>query len=189
MQYIITSYQKHKETILFLVISACIFIILNSLFKVYIAFTDIKGNYYSPLLAKYSLVQLILDGLIYPAKGILYIFGFETTSTSDQVSIVGYRAVHIAYPCMGVEMMIALMSLIMAYPRGKKKLISICSGILIIHSLNIIRVTVLVFTGYLQYSHSRTTHDLFNFFLYAVVFLYFIRWVKKQNKESENSKV
>src|SRR6185437_42524 len=116
-------FAENRQIILFPLVAFVIYFVLKEAFWAYAGLVDPGGEAYSPFLAKYSLIQLILDCLIYPIKFILSVLGFETVTTGNLVAIKGAGGVRIFFPCLGVEMMIALVALVIAYPIKRKKLV------------------------------------------------------------------
>jgi exosortase/archaeosortase family protein len=146
----------------------------------YVGLTDGRGQYYSPFLAQYSIIDLILAGLIYPSKWILTALGYTVFHSSDWIAIQGSKGVRVAFPCLGVEMMIALFSLIVAYPAIKaKKALFIIGGFAGIHLINILRVTGIILTNYYSYELTSPSHTIFNISVYSFIILYFFWWMNK----------
>jgi len=147
----------------------------------YVGLIDSRGSVYSHFLAEYSLIDGILVGLIYPCVWILELLGFTSRHSGNCVGIENGIVVYIAFACLGIKIMIAHTSLLIAFP-GKQKIKFWVIGILAIHALNIIRVTTIV----LMFNHDRgvedLTHDLFNYFGYACVCLFFYLWYTKNGE-------
>jgi exosortase/archaeosortase family protein len=177
--------QKHKSLLLFVLKAVCIYLGLYVLFLGYVGLVDIKGSYYSPFLARFSILDLLLQGLIYPAKYILKIFGFEVMNALDWITIHGARGVRIAFPCLGVEIMIALFSLIISYPAKGKKALFIILGFVIIHIINIFRVVAILLTNHYSYELTSPSHTIFNTIVYGFVIFYFYSWIKYFTSEDK----
>jgi exosortase/archaeosortase family protein len=162
---------------LFIFFTLFIFYSLKYSFLAYVGFLDPKGAYSLPLLEKFSLIQGILNLLVYPAGFLLNLLGFDTILTYNSVKIAGAGAVRIAFPCMGTEIMFSLIALILAYP-GRNKSIYIIAGVVGIHIINIIRVTGLALLRHLDSSMELPGHDVFNFICYTFIIVLFYWWVK-----------
>jgi len=154
------------------------YVFFSICFYGYVGLIDSRGSVYSPFLAEYSLIDGILIVLIYPCVWILELLGFTSKQSGNFVGIENGIVVYIAFACLGIKIMIAHTSLMLAFP-GKQKIKFWLLGILSIHALNIIRVVTII----LMYNHDRgvvhLTHDLFNYFGYGCVCLFFYLWYSK----------
>jgi exosortase/archaeosortase family protein len=137
---------------------------------------DPRGQAYSPILAKYSLIDLILVCIIYPVKWFLTLAGLPVRYSSNMVGIQGSNGVVIAFPCLGIEIMIVLLSFILAFPNKRNKLKFICLGILGVHIINIVRISTIVFVNHYYTGFKNKTHDYFNMiawaFILGIIYLY-----------------
>jgi len=102
--------------------------------------------------------------------------------------------VFLGFSCLGLGVMLVYTALIIAWPgRIKIKIPYILLGLILIFALNVTRMSYLTwlsrdgtnftsktfsFLGIGKYDH----HDLFNFFIYIVIFLLFILWVEVFSK-------
>lgn len=170
-------FADNRQIILFPFIAFAIYFALKEAFWAYAGLVDPGGTVYSPFLAKYNLIQVILDCLVYPIKFILNSLGFETITFGNQVSIKGAGGVRIFFPCLGVEMMIALVALIIAYPVKRKKLVFIILGIVAIHLLNIARLLSIIYASSKYPGKTSVFHDYFNDVAYLVAFFFFYLWL------------
>lgn len=167
-----------------------IYTVLKLCFLGYVGLIDPKGDYHSPFLAEYSLIKLILDGIIYPVVFLLQLLGYETRQGYNTVGILDANGVFIEFPCLGVEIMIALVSLIWGYPGGKKKILYTFFGVLGVHIINIIRVLAIILTNHNNMNMMDISHDLYNFISYGFVLLIFYIWMQYYGKPSQpNNKV
>jgi exosortase/archaeosortase family protein len=174
--------KDNKTLIVFIIKALLIYTILYICFLGYVGLVDSKGGYHSPFLAKYSLIQLILDSLIYPSKFIINFLGFETITNSNTLWLQNGPGVLIDFPCLGVGMMITWLSLIAAYPNGKHKLITIILGLASIHTLNIVRIISLVFIQKHYANHNINHHDIFNYVVYSLIMIMFYVWINFSDK-------
>ena len=102
--------------------------------------------------------------------------------------------VFLGFSCLGLGVMLVYTALIIAWPgRIKIKIPYILLGLMLIFALNVLRMSYLTWLsrdgtnfanktisifGIRKYDH----HDLFNFFIYIVIFLLFILWVEVFSK-------
>jgi len=185
---IIKRFTDNRKIILFPIFAFVIYYCLKEAFWAYAGLVDPGGEAYSPFLSKYSLIQLILYCLIYPMKFILNIMGYQTFNTHNIIAIKGSGGVGIQFPCLGVEMMIALVALIIAYPIKRKKLLFIVLGILAIHLLNIARLLSIVFVSYYSPGKVNMFHNYFNDIAYIIAFLFFYVWLSYVSPKEEEEK-
>ncbi len=130
----------------------------------------------------YILKFLGFDAYIYYSETI-YKYGVYA------MGIVGSKSIFMGISCIGMTLMGVFIALIISYPgKIKHKLWLIPSGLIIIQILNIVRMctlTILVhngfvhtfndynFLGILKFNH----HDLFNFFIYIIIFGMFVFYI------------
>jgi exosortase/archaeosortase family protein len=138
---------------------------------------------YSPMFIDYSLFvnHLILKALIYPAKWILDLTGLDTEINYNIIKITGNRGIRITNECLGINLFVVFTILPLVYPASaKSKLIFIPFGLMLIHSLNIIRIVVLNITQLIN--HDRITyeyHNSFNFIIYIIILILWYYFFKK----------
>lgn len=155
-----------------------IYLILSVFFYVYIGLLDPKGALYSPFLAKYSLVEFILQALIIPAKFFLRLVGYDVVANKNNLSLSNEKGILIYHACLGIDVMVAYSALIFGYP-GKSKLTYFIMGILFVHLLNIIRMAMIVITIKKNPAFVYVAHDIFNYVAYFLIICLFYFYVKK----------
>jgi exosortase/archaeosortase family protein len=151
-------------------------------FRSYVGLIDPKGDFHIALLADYSLIQFMLNGLIYPVKFLLEFLGYQTRYTSDSVGILHGHGVKIFFACLGVRIMIAYTALIFAF-EGRKKFIFWISGLFMIYIFNILRMFCLVYFNNGERKILQLTHDGFNYAGYGIVIVFFTWWYLKYSKK------
>lgn len=105
----------------------------------------------------------------------------HTKEASYRFFINGTAAARVVEGCNAVSVMILFTAFIVAFSSTfKRTALFIVAGIVILHLLNIVRVSLLCL-GYYHYPEYKTMlHDIvFPLFIYGVVFLLWIIWVKK----------
>ncbi len=146
----------------------------------------------------YFLRAIGFDAYIYYSETI-YKYGVYA------IGIQGSSSVFMGISCLGMSLMGGFIALIISFPgKLKHKLWFIPAGIIIIQLLNILRMSTLAvllyynfentfkdinFLGIIQFNH----HDLFNMFIYLVIFGMFVFYVnyfgvKKIHTEKEIKK-
>ncbi len=140
--------------------------------------------------------QLFVRQIINLCTWIFDIMGYKTFASKEvndfQVfGIDGSNGVWIGGPCNGITLMFLFAIFVIAYPGNvKNKLWYVSLGILIVHTINIIRIIALALIAkydytYLDFNHTYT----FTFLAYSAVFGLWMIWVNKLsniNKPFEN---
>ena len=179
---------ENRQVFLFPVIAFIIYFTLKETFWAYAALVDPGGEAYSPFLEKYSLIQFIRYALIYPIRFILTLMEYNSYNTHDIIAIKGSSGVQILFPCLGVEMMIALVALIIAYPVKRKKLVFVILGIAAIHLLNIARILSIILVGHYYPGKIPLFHNYFNDIAYGIAFLFFYAWLSYVAPKEEKNR-
>lgn len=132
-----------------------------------------------------KLDTLVINNSIYFSNAFLHLFGYETfISGSETVRTLGIDGTHglwIGDPCNGIELFSLFTCFILAYPgKWKNKAWFIPAGILLIHFMNIVRITalciiVLKSPEWLDFNHTY----VFQVIMYLVMFMLWITWVRK----------
>ncbi|NVN94130.1 MAG: hypothetical protein HXX18_02480 [Bacteroidetes bacterium] len=107
------------------------------------------------------------------------------------IGINGFRSIYMGISCIGMTLMGVFIALIVSFPgKLKHKLWVIPSGLIIIQLLNILRVCTLTLLDYYGFEHTFNEynflgilkfnhHDLFNLFIYIVIFGMFVFYINK----------
>lgn len=167
-----------KDIIILFIKTLGIYTILSVFFYCYVGVLDPQGDYYSPFLAKYSLVEFLLKALIYPIVWVLELLGYDVVNYNNNVSIAHEKGILIYHACLGIDIMIAYVSLVCGFP-GKKKIQYLFFGIIFIHILNIIRMLAIILMIRTNPLFADTAHDLFNYIGYASIIGLFYFWVTR----------
>ena len=133
--------------------------------------------------------QLFIRKIINLCQWIFDLLGYKTFASREvndvQVfGIDGSNGVWIGGPCNGVTLMFLFAIFVVAYPGNlKNKLWYVPAGILVVHSINILRILALAliansYPSYLNFNHTYT----FTFIAYSAVFGLWMLWVNKLSK-------
>lgn len=133
--------------------------------------------------------QLFIREIIHLCQWIFNLLGYKTFASKEvndvQVfGIDGSNGVWIGGPCNGITLMFLFAVFVIAYPGNiKNKLWYVPLGILIVHSINIMRIIALAliayyYPQYLDFNHTYT----FTFVAYSAVFGLWMLWVNKFSK-------
>jgi exosortase family protein XrtF len=130
--------------------------------------------------------QLFVRQIINLCQSILEQMGYKTFASKDvndmQVfGIDGSNGVWIGGPCNGITLMFLFAIFVIAYPGSvKNKLWYVPLGILIVHTINIIRIIALALIAYYHFEYLDFNHTYtFTFLAYSAVFGLWMLWVNK----------
>ena len=144
----------------------------------------------------YDFYRIIMYSSLYFLRAIgfdAYIYYSETMYKYGvyAIGINGSGSVFMGISCIGITLMGGFVALMVSFPgKLKHKLWFIPCGLIIIQLLNVLRMSTLAvlihkgfkhtfkdynFLGILKFNH----HDLFNFFIYIVIFGMFVLYVNK----------
>jgi exosortase family protein XrtF len=139
-----------------------------------------------------SIDENFITHIINAAAKVLRLFGYQTfQETEDRtfqlLGIVGGNnnpGVWIGNACNAITLFALFSIFIVAFPGStKKKLWFIPMGILIIHTLNILRVCALAMIAYYNYNLLDFNHTYtFTILVYACIFALWFWWVSKFSK-------
>ncbi len=136
--------------------------------------------------------QLFVRQIINLCQWILEHMGYKTFASAEvndvQVfGIDGSNGVWIGGPCNGITLMFLFAIFVIAYPGNiKNKLWYVPLGILIVHSINIIRIIALALISYYNYEYLDFNHTYtFTFLAYSAVFGLWMLWVNKFSNTSK----
>lgn len=128
--------------------------------------------------------QLFVRQIINLCQWILEQMGYKTFASRDvndmQVfGVDGSNGVWIGGPCNGITLMFLFAIFVIAYPGSiKNKLWYVPLGILIVHTINIIRIIALALISYYNYEYLDFNHTYtFTFLAYSAVFGLWMLWV------------
>jgi exosortase family protein XrtF len=169
---------KQNAFLRFVFLAACLYFIL---FLVY-QFIVKRYTYYD---------QKFIGSIILSVDYFLNLIGYTTfMELQDQdyqvLGIDGSNGVWVGSNCNAITLFSLFSVFVLAYPGAQKnKIWFIPVGILVIHFLNLLRVTALVVIdkfapNYLDFNHTYT----FTFLIYAVIFSLWMIWVNKFSKHS-----
>ena len=138
------------------------------------------------------------DGMTYmvarQARDLTNFFG-EDAAIAKHTKEASYRffinktpAARVVEGCNAVSVMILFTAFIVAFSSTfKRTFLFIIAGIVVLHILNVIRVSLLCLGYYYYPEYKSLLHDIvFPIFIYGVVFLLWIVWVKKLSGNAKN---
>lgn len=178
-----TLLKKNKAVIRFLLVFFGTYIIFALLYKLYLFLSVPSTLYYPDFITHIVAVQseelmrfLGYDSFILPAN--LYT---DDAPLSMRIGMGEISIVQVVEGCNAVSVIILFLSFILAFYAGfKKTFLYILAGSVIIYTLNVIRIALLTIGIYHYPKYTDFMHGtLFPLFIYGVVFLLWIFWVRK----------
>ena len=127
--------------------------------------------------------------LIIEALGFTLIKEFPVKDTIRTIGIDGTTGVWIGDSCNGISVFALFAGFIIAYPGSSmiKKMIFIALGMLSIHIINIVRVSVLAIIQFYNYEWLDFNHTYtFTFIMYLYVFALWYYWILRINPKVRN---
>jgi len=134
-----------------------------------------------------NLNRFLIENLIDISGAILEFLGFTLIAEPPSnvvirtIGIDGTTGVWVGDPCNGLEIMAIFSIFMIAIPGPwKHKAWYIPIGIIVIHLLNAIRVSILAWVVTIDYAYLDFNHDYtFKIAVYSIVFLLWVYWVRK----------
>lgn len=145
-----------------------------------------------------TLDEWVINSLVVLGEDLLRVFGYAVTPYTDpdyriHFGVQGSSGVTIGAPCDGIVLFALFIVFIISYPGPiKHKLWFLPAGLVLIHLINVLRVTGLALIVHHKQSWFSFNHDYtFTLFVYAVVFglwwIWIVKFAKSQKpKSSEN---
>lgn len=128
---------------------------------------------------------IVIDNIIFFSSKILNLLGYDLiTGANPNVRTIGIDGTHglwVGDPCNGMALFALFTGFIIAYPGPViKKLWYIPLGLILIHLLNILRVTALTLIDFHSPQHLEFNHTYtFTILVYSFVFALWIIWANK----------
>lgn len=172
--------QKNKAVIQFLLIFFGSYLMLAAGYKLYLNLSN-SSAYFPDYITQLVAIQ---------SESLLQSFGYETFSIpyekneSIRIALNNRFVVQVIEGCNGVSVIILFTSFVLAFFSGwKKTLFFIFAGGVLIYVLNVLRVALITMGIFHYPQHTDLLHEiLFPLFIYGVVFLLWIVWVKQYQK-------
>jgi exosortase/archaeosortase family protein len=155
---------------------------LNRIVIMFVAWYLLEEFIFPTLLIKpwEYLNQVVFIALISPVLWILHAMGYETFLNGNISGIVGSSGVKIHNSCLGISFFAAFSMLPLAYPApARLKLWFIPMGIVLIHLMNVARITALIIVMFnTQKKITFDYHGNFNLIVYTLTFLLWVWFIK-----------
>lgn len=171
---------KYKSVIRFVVLFLGTYLVLSVIYSFYLDFSK-SGDYYpdfvTNLVAKQS--SELISGFGYDAEVIPH-----ETETSMKLIVNKVFLARIVEGCNAISIMILFTAFIVSFAeRFKKTVLFILAGVVIIYSVNVVRIAILTIALYEYPEYSETLHGvIFPAIIYGMVFLLWMLWVRMLTK-------
>lgn len=126
--------------------------------------------------------KLVIDNTIFFSRKILGVLGYVTEMAGDRVMrIAGTPGLFIGDSCNGISLFALFSIFVIAFPgQILSKIIFIPVGVLVIHLLNVLRVTALAVIETYSYSMTEFNHTYtFTVIIYACIFGMWLFWINQ----------
>ena len=125
--------------------------------KLFWLVSDVGGTFTLPFLSGFNPIEALRNSLIAATANILQLLGYTSFIAGWVVGIPQVAAVRVETPCLGINVCLVFIGLIIAYPsamNGWVKALYLVLGVLIIQIFNIGRMVAMVFVikSAIQYS-------------------------------------
>lgn len=182
------SLQKYKPGVEFL--SRLFFLLVISLIlkKVFWAISDRGGTLDIPFLAGWNPIESLRSTLVTGTAKSLSFLGHTAYQSGWVVGIVDRGGVSVQTPCLGINVCLVFIGLIIAYPHAYKwwqTLLFVLAGVFIIQFVNLLRMVAMVHVVANRYTLPIEHHDLFNIVIYSVIFGLFYWYINRKDTTEE----
>lgn len=176
--------KNNKPVIKFLVTFFGTYILLALAYQLYLDYAP-QQPYYPEVIT--HLVSLQTESLI-------HFFGYDTkmiptpNDPSMRIGINGVYLVRVVEGCNAVSVIILFLSFVVAFKKDwKSTVLFIFSGSVLIYALNILRIALLTIGIYEIPEYREFMHGtLFPLFIYGLVFLMWIVWIRNYKPRSKS---
>ncbi len=180
-----TLFKKYKNVIRFVVLFLGTYLILTVFYSFYLSVSNSSAyppDYLTNLVAKQS--SALINGFGYNAEVIPH-----ETETSMKLFVNQQPLARIVEGCNAISIIILFIAFIISFAeKFKKTFLFIIAGIVLVYSVNVLRISILAIALYKYPQYSETLHGVvFPAIIYGMVFLLWMIWVKMlTNTEVEN---
>lgn len=185
-----TAKSDNKIIIKFVVVMVILYIVFSQGNLFMNSVMSPGGRYYNAFIeSNLNYIQALRICLIKPAVWVIELFGYQALHNSTNVLVVTGPNLNINYSCLGLGMMSFILAFVIAFPvSNKTKPRIILITFLIVYFLNILRIAglgILMTSFQSQRRYFDYHHEIFNVFIYLVIFYVLFRWVKRSAENGE----
>jgi exosortase family protein XrtF len=168
------SLKEFKPTVIFLVKFVGIYVIANVLYGVYVTAYEPGPDPITSITSRQTAIALGVCG--WPSTAV-----DDETKATTQLIHEGRSVLAVYEGCNGVNIMIIFVAFLVAFgPIEKSLWLFALAGILIIHLMNLVRITLLFWVVLYLPDFVYFTHKyFFTAILFVIVFVLWIVWVRR----------
>ena len=146
--------------------------------------SPLSKNYISVIADNFNYIKWIRHALLFCTSVLLRCFGFENITNDYDLLTVGRGIVRMAYDCLGIGVMCFFSAFVLAYPKPfKKKLSFLLGGLLIIQTLNVIRMALVAIFWDAKFQAVVDHHFIFNTIIYTIIGVALYFWVTADDRK------
>ncbi len=178
-------FKKYKTVIRFVVLFLGTYLVLTMMYSFYLSVSNSSTyppDFVTNLVAKQS--SALIKGFGYQAEVIPH-----ETETSMKLIVNEIYLAEVVEGCNAISIIILFIAFIISFAeKFKKTFLYILTGIVLIYSVNVLRISILAIAIYEHPQYSETLHGVvFPAIIYGMVFLLWMIWVRMLSKtETEN---
>lgn len=120
--------------------------------------------------------------LLHISNGILHLLGYETQMVNEYIlRVAGYGGISLGNYCLGFQLMYYFSMLFLVSGLAwRKRITGVVVGILLIQTLNVLRITGLILIDVHAHDFMFLSHDYLFSAIVAVVLLFFYWWMLRE---------
>ena len=154
---------------------------------------SVPGGYYSPFIAEHlNFVDWLRRSLLYGAKGVTYLFGFDTQVEGQYILRITHgHSIRMVYQCIGYGVMSFWAAFVFANSALiVKKIKWIVGGWILIWIINVVRISLLLIAVNKRWSTPLKIdhHTLFNIAAYLLILIMIYFFDRSQRRQAGNNK-
>jgi exosortase/archaeosortase family protein len=159
-----------------------------ALYAFNIAFIGVTtpGHIYLQELDKhFNYIQASRQLILTAASTILGSFGYQVSTSAQQLRVQGRGGFNLVYSCLGYGVMSFFAAFVIAFPKsGGSKWKFLAFGLLTIQALNLIRFLAIAIYWRRTDSSFMDHHTIFNLLLYGILLIMIYQWLRDEATQS-----
>lgn len=176
--------------IAFIVKLMALFFLFDNFFLLLISAQAPGGDFYTPFIANHlNFVHWFEQFLLNSGGHFAKLFGYEYFISGKKMMLINGTGVILGFSCIGFSIMSFYLAFVIAFPASlKKKLIYGIAGLVLIITLNIMRIGGLaVIYSRLNFQEVREVdhHAVFNTIVYVIIFIIFVFYTRDARLRSD----
>ena len=180
--------ERYKLFFLYTIKVIVRYICIETVITAYVGLVTPGGSFQSIYLMYFNVLPLLVKSIVWGAYYLLAALKFDMFVNGDIIGVKGTGGVEVGWYCIGYSAWLVISVLIACYPgKIKNKLYYVFVSILLIHFLNILRISMLAILA--QYDVNLEYHHIvYNFVIYlfvAILFLIYVEYFSDYKTSSE----